>query len=254
MTFTFERWNWEATVPQKITVYIVRGLPGSGKSHVLSQIGLKALNQKKSVRYCSDDFHFVDNCGEYAWHKWNADKIAQARSETAAAFGAALSEGVHTICVDDVHSQVSSYENYAKQARVFGYNVVVLEILCPQLQHVQAFFGRSGKCAKRGKAGYLATDLLKMWKSWEVDPEAVRLQPTAELDATPNSLFLLAANALKTTIPMTPLPVAPRPKTPPRQLNIRAIDFDPRQSPWQPPRKPQYSIRLISPVCRVAAC
>lgn len=153
-------------------VFILRGLPGTGKSYLSSLIALKALNQKKTVRYCSDDFHFVGLDGKYQWHQWNQEKMRAASQQTQNKLKEAFLEGVHTVFVDNVHHLVGGYQNYAQMAIWAGYRVCVIEVPCDSLEEC---WRRSNKCAgeeEQGR-GYSYNDVRQLHSAWEQDPNAL---------------------------------------------------------------------------------
>ena len=105
----------------KHTVYIMRGLPGSGKSTEAGMIlaGLRASGLKAEI--VSSDFFFTcRSCGDYRFrlqllpiaHQWCRDEFARH-----------LRDGVDAVIVDNTNISTAECKFYVQQALAYHYAV-----------------------------------------------------------------------------------------------------------------------------------
>ena len=107
------------------TVYILRAVPGAGKSTVAEHIHNMALNSgRKSIICCADDF-FIDEAGNY---KWVAEKIGSAHVWCQNKYHTALFSDVDNIIVANTNTRARDVNSYHKLALDFGYTVFVLTV------------------------------------------------------------------------------------------------------------------------------
>lgn len=96
-------------------MYIMRGLPGSGKS--------TSAQKLNGVVLSTDDF-WVDDKGTYVFnqnmlnkaHKWNQDRCL-----------AECNRGTPIIVIDNTNCTPSEYSIYEKYAKQFDYNIIIRE-------------------------------------------------------------------------------------------------------------------------------
>jgi len=128
--------------------YIMRGLPGSGKSTVARQIGENRLCEIHST-----DNYFVEN-GEY---RFDPSKLAQYHRANLAAFATACQEKIPIVICDNTNTQKWEFEPYVRVARKEGYIVVFVK-----LDHPSAFV-----CAERNTHGVPMDAIQRMIERWE---------------------------------------------------------------------------------------
>ena len=152
------------------TLYLIRGLPGTGKS----TIGLKLADSYVSYHptmggprhhsYAADDWFYNDK-GEY---NFNPDELANAHEECFSRVLGAMMSNVENICVCNTFSQSWEAEPYFKTAKRNDYTVVVIEC--------QTEFGNIHDCPQD------KIDL--MAKRWDrsIDPTSSKRWERAEFE------------------------------------------------------------------------
>jgi len=101
-------------------LYIIRGLPGSGKSHAVKEIVDQARNYyQQGVVVCSADDFFMVN-GEY---QFNPMKIAQAHMHCQVKALNAMAEGTELVIIDNTNTQKWEFKLYEEMADIFDYQV-----------------------------------------------------------------------------------------------------------------------------------
>ena len=94
--------------------FIMRGLPGSGKSTVA-----KKLWGEDGVIHSTDDY-FLNENGEYVF---DGSKIKYNHKKNFEAFWQSIDEGVEKVIVDNTNTQRFEYEKYQEYAQEHGYAV-----------------------------------------------------------------------------------------------------------------------------------
>lgn len=97
------------------TLYIVRGLPGSGKSSLAKKV--------TELVYSADDF-FTNKKGEY---NFNAKLLGKAHEWCWGKVRDAMFIGVEAVAVANTFTQAWEAEKYYKIAEEYGYSVFVIE-------------------------------------------------------------------------------------------------------------------------------
>ena len=97
------------------TLYIVRGLPGSGKSTIAKRLVLR------SWHFEADMFHMVD--GEY---RFDPAKVKQAHEWCRESVSSAMHEQTD-IAVSNTFTRRWEYQPYIDLAEIHGYAVQVIE-------------------------------------------------------------------------------------------------------------------------------
>ena len=95
----------------KKVLYIVRGLPGSGKS---------TFAQTLTPNHWEADMYFVNENGEY---KFNMDEIKMAHQWCRDAVEDAMKRNLDKIAVSNTFTQVWEMEPYHNLAEQYGYTV-----------------------------------------------------------------------------------------------------------------------------------
>lgn len=99
------------------TLYIMRGLPGSGKSTKAATL---------SPHVFSNDEYFVDSDGIY---RFDGSKIKHAVNDCQRRVETAMVSGQTRIVVDNTHTRRFEYQFYLDAAKFYGYAV---EIVFPE--------------------------------------------------------------------------------------------------------------------------
>lgn len=115
------------------TLYIIRGLPGSGKS----TLGLSlATKTKKPVQhwqnwgqdqinsFAADDWFTDSDTGEY---RFNPAELVDAHDECKSRVRGAMMSNIENICVCNTFTQAWEAEPYFKLCKQYDYTPVVLE-------------------------------------------------------------------------------------------------------------------------------
>jgi NEDD4-binding protein 2 len=144
------------------TMYILRGLPGSGKSSISKY--LSEYFEECSV-FSADDY-FMKN-GVYSWSK---DKIEQAHITCYNKVKMCANNGDPFIVVDNTNSRVNEFAQYVELGKNFGYRIIVLEIYCKNKDQCVKF-------SKRGIHKILIQDILKIYDRWQIYDDAIILEP-----------------------------------------------------------------------------
>ncbi|MEG1009867.1 MAG: AAA family ATPase [Clostridia bacterium] len=97
------------------TLFILRGLPGSGKTTLANTI---VSLHKDAVAYAADDY-FMDN-GEY---KFDAKKLNEAHLSCKNHVAKAMYSGVSAIIVHNTNTTEEELKPYFDMAKVHGYMV-----------------------------------------------------------------------------------------------------------------------------------
>ena len=148
-------------------LYILRGVPGSGKEYMIYH-----MEQNKSTRFGICDRHeYFFNNGEYTF---NSKEIGQAESHSRRACIKLMTSNTPRIYVTDYFEQIWKYDTYIDLAIVNGYKIKIIEMRCPDIDHLQYFNKRSPL-----KPPY--TKSKNSNDKWEVDPRAFIQEPYIEL-------------------------------------------------------------------------
>ena len=99
-------------------VYIMRGIPGSGKSTMARKLA------GSTGKIHSTDDYFMKN-GEYVFEPKDLRRNHQLNFE---AFKADLALGVSPVIVDNTNTQRWEFQNYVEAAEAAGYEVEVVNI------------------------------------------------------------------------------------------------------------------------------
>ena len=111
------------------TLYIIRGLPGSGKSTLGEKLADSYTDYHpkfggiKYHSYAADDW-FYDEDGNY---NFNPEELSDAHEECHSRVMAAMMNDEENVCVCNTFSQRWEAEPYFKLANYHGYTPVVIE-------------------------------------------------------------------------------------------------------------------------------
>ncbi len=107
-------------------VYILRGIPGSGKSTVAQQLARKT--DEPAVIHSTDDLCMVD--GEY---QFDIELAGERHAQNLENFIGSLDKRVPCVIVDNTNVKVEQYAPYVESAQTAGYAVVFVEVAHPDL-------------------------------------------------------------------------------------------------------------------------
>jgi predicted kinase len=193
---------------------VMRGVPGAGKSTFVASLSALAPGR---VTVCSSDAFFMQD----GMYNFSLAQLPEAHASCRTAFNAAVAAGRPIVVVDNTNVRVRHYHEYAATAQAAGYTVVVVEAALNSLHHaLQA----NARCIHNVCHRVLfftlfllfffcyhppdiqvAPDVtVRLWRSWEVDPAAVRVSPDDALvtDRTLASAPVLAAAAAALPAPV----------------------------------------------------
>jgi tRNA A37 threonylcarbamoyladenosine biosynthesis protein TsaE len=106
----------------KNTVFILRGLPGAGKSEFAFDL---FEEMGSTFTHCSADNYMTDEFGEY---HFDAANLPRAHHLCKRDFKIALEENINCIVVDNTNVKVWEFQPYIDAARIAGYTVKVLVV------------------------------------------------------------------------------------------------------------------------------
>ncbi len=135
------------------TAYIMRGLPGSGKSTITGD-----LITDEAGEICSTDDYFMDGNGVY---RFNPALLKDYHKENQGRFANYCEQGRTTVICDNTNMTRWEVENYASIARKYGYNVVEVLVGDPTDPEHQKV------CAERNKHGVSLEVIQKMAKKFQ---------------------------------------------------------------------------------------
>jgi hypothetical protein len=151
-----------SSVLKKLAV-ILRGLPGSGKSHLTSRI---LACQPDSV-VCSADAFFMQEGGDY---NFEARKLNLAHNFCMARYSSAHKSRAPVVVVDNTNTGRWEYANYVAVAGLLPeYETVIVEMACGSLAEAL-------KAGERNTHGVRAKGIEAMFRRYEKDPCAVTVE------------------------------------------------------------------------------
>ncbi len=148
-------------------VFIIRGLPGSGKKLLALSMEYKKY-RPFSICYYNDYFYKYD--GTYIY---NRNDMERALSYSYNKFINSISDNINTIYVLGVFENPYKYQNYIDLAEANGYKVNVIEIYCPNEDYLYHF-------NKRSVHNIPMKVSLKLYDNWIFDKSAHIQEPFLE--------------------------------------------------------------------------
>lgn len=106
--------------------YIMRGVPGSGKS-----TRARELAGSTGIVHSSDDYFFVD--GKY---HFDAARLQEFHDRNFAAFCLSLRRGIPIVIADNTNAKIAYFQRYIEAARQAGYQVTIVPM--PHLTAAEA--------------------------------------------------------------------------------------------------------------------
>jgi len=182
-------------------VYLMRGLPGSGKSYLAEHlsdlkqsiiqhskeapnfgnlipnsprplpISCESETQSSSIAstslIVSADHYFMNEKG----YEFDFKKLNLAHTACFSNFVDGLTSGIPEVVVDNTNTQLWEYKNYFKVARALGYTVFIVEVHCRMNNRILELF------AQRNTHKVPLSSISNMAKRWEKDDRAVFIPP-----------------------------------------------------------------------------
>lgn len=109
-------------------IRIMRGLPGSGKSHFGTKVLPRTLPIGNSFAVCSADHFFIGEDGVY---RFDPKKLAEAHKQCRQAFLEAVQNGKELIIVDNTNTLPTEIAFYYDLATLFTNDVKILTVVPP---------------------------------------------------------------------------------------------------------------------------
>jgi len=120
-------------------VFILRGLPGSGKSYYAQNLADElATADESQYLICSTDDYFLNEQGEYHFDKF---KLPQYHNLNLARFIQALAQDIPLVILDNTNIKKWEFVAYTQAAVALGYQVkevIVGEVNDKSMQHLYA--------------------------------------------------------------------------------------------------------------------
>lgn len=129
-----------------MTVYILRGVPGSGKSTFAKNI------DTDTAVICSADDFFVGEDGVY---RFDASKISQAHKECFLKFVRAVNDGKKTIVIDNTNCTNIEVAPYVTYAEAMGHTATIIAITKTPPE----------ECAARNVHGVPEATVMRMYRT-----------------------------------------------------------------------------------------
>lgn len=107
----------------KPTVYILRGIPGCGKSTIINDVGNKTY---RSWGSCSADHFWIQKDGSY---KFDGKLVPQNHFSCLRIFIHRLTQDpLHTVLLDNTNTTIKEFSHYVKIAKAYNYKVVLVTL------------------------------------------------------------------------------------------------------------------------------
>ena len=146
------------------TAYILRGIPGSGKSTTVRELIRGYDNPALSVAVHSTDDLFMVN-GEY---KFDIELAGARHAQNLENFKHSIARGVPCVICDNTNVKTAHYEAYVDAAVAGGYKVVIVEMVHP---------GPEVAC-RRNSHGVPLEVIDRMISDWEPAQHCVTVEST----------------------------------------------------------------------------
>ena len=134
-------YNWIESKSDDRMFYVIRGLPGAGKSTTAKKI-LEKLGGSPDGHVFSTDSYWTpesrklrragqyvppeDEKAEYR-KNWDGEKIGKAHESNKAEFRLAVDNGVTPLVLDNVNTRRQDFKSYAEYADKAGYEIRIVE-------------------------------------------------------------------------------------------------------------------------------
>ena len=156
---------------------IVRGLPGSGKTHIAR--GVAAFLKSGGPLICSADSYFMneDVHGQMVYD-FDQRRMKDAHKHCQMQFQEALVLDARVVVVDNTSLKRKDYAEYVTKGKDAGYNVVIVDVECRHDADAELFYSR---CVHK-----VPLEAVKqMMKHHQADPAAITVAPWAASGGEP---------------------------------------------------------------------
>jgi hypothetical protein len=154
----------------KKKLYIMRGLPGSGKSTRAHEIAMGAMVQgAQGAVICSTDDFFVGSDGVY---RFDGRRLGEAHSSNQSRVELAMMADTEVVIVDNTNTTHKEMEAYRRLAQDYSYEVTEImvggEMLFPGLDgNPHLFADYIDMCARRNTHGVPRVNIERMARRFE---------------------------------------------------------------------------------------
>jgi tRNA uridine 5-carbamoylmethylation protein Kti12 len=146
------------------TAFIMRGIPGSGKSTTVRELIRGYDNLALSVAvHSTDDLCMVD--GEY---KFDIELAGARHAQNLENFCDSVADGVPCVICDNTNVKTAQYQAYVDAAELMGYMVVIVELVHP----------KPGVAYERNSHGVPLEVIERMISDWEPAQHCVTVENT----------------------------------------------------------------------------
>ena len=168
-----------------VVVVALRGVPGSGKSHLVTHCS-EYLACSAKVAVCSADYFFMNSGG----YRYSTKHLPQAHTHCLSLFVQAVEEGKELVVVDNTNVKKWEYEIYKYVSVILGLKFHVLKIPCPSERILEGYRSRNQHNVDQNTA-------LKIFQRWEVNDTASLVPPSLAyprtIPASPPPAYSLAS-------------------------------------------------------------
>lgn len=160
---------------------VLRGVPGSGKSHEATRIRNEAISDGKTSKIHSTDSYFlVTESGSDPKYVFDQNKIGDYHRQNQQAARQSMKSGVDVVIIDNTNTRFREFYDYVFSAVDQGYEVEFVEPSSPWWCSVKPLLHghRSEKkltehaktFTKRNAHGVPENAIMRMLVRWECDP------------------------------------------------------------------------------------
>jgi len=142
-----------------MTVVIMRGLPGSGKSTYVRKHYPNAF-------ICSADLQRQTDEGKYVYDPLETGRV---HTECYYNFLTAMGEAEECIVIDNTSIRQWEYINYERAASIMGYDVEIIEFVVETLEDIEI-------CINRNRHEVPANVVASFAEGFQSDPEAKKVK------------------------------------------------------------------------------
>lgn len=105
-------------------IFILRGLPGMGKS-TIAELLASTKKENETSAICSADHYQVDEQGNY---KFSYENLRYAHAKCQAKFAESIQAKVNVIVVDNTNTTHKEFKDYEKLGKEAGYRVFIVAV------------------------------------------------------------------------------------------------------------------------------
>lgn len=145
------------------TVTIIRGVPGSGKRYLVSQL---ERDNEEIFSLCDRNDYFM-NDGEFSF---KGSELARSEQSSRLKLLDSISKGVRNIYIINYFNELWMYQEYLQIAKMHKYETQILEIPCIDNEHLSYFNKRSRHQTPFSKSK-------NCYNNWQSDNRAIYCEP-----------------------------------------------------------------------------